>query len=57
VFHDFRASSKFEKKSLKATFIAHIPKKSRVIDLKEFWPISLVSGVYNIFLPKFLPIV
>jgi hypothetical protein len=47
VFHDFHASSKFEK-SLNATFIALIPKKSGAIDLKDFQPISLVSGVYKI---------
>jgi hypothetical protein len=47
VFHDFHASSKFEK-SLNATFIALIPKKSGAIDLKDFRPISLVSGVYKI---------
>lgn len=35
-------------KSLNATFIALIPKKTRAIDLKDFHPISLVSGVYKI---------
>jgi hypothetical protein len=47
VFHDFYASIKFEK-SLNSTFIPLIPKKSRAIDLKDFCPISLVSGVYKI---------
>jgi len=47
VFHDFHASDKF-KKSHNATFITLIPKKSRVIDLKDLCPISLVSGVYKI---------
>jgi hypothetical protein len=36
------------KKSLNATFIALIPKKPRVVDVKDFRPISLVSGVYKI---------
>jgi hypothetical protein len=47
VLHDFHASSKFEK-SLSATFIALIPKKFGLIDLKNFRPISFVSGVYKI---------
>jgi hypothetical protein len=47
VFHDFHAHSKFVK-SLNATFIALIPKISGAIDLKDFRPISLVSGVYKI---------
>jgi hypothetical protein len=45
--YDFHASSKFEK-SLDATFIAFIPKKLEAIDLKDFCPISLVSGVHKI---------
>jgi hypothetical protein len=44
VFHEFHACSKFEK-SLNATFIALIPKKPGAIDVKDFRPISLVSGV------------
>jgi hypothetical protein len=47
VFQDFHAHSKFVK-SLNATFIALILKKSGAIDLKDFRPISLVSGVYKI---------
>ncbi|GLT61308.1 hypothetical protein SLA2020_340270 [Shorea laevis] len=47
VFHDFHAHSKFVK-SLNATFIALIPKISGATDLKDFRPISLVSGVYKI---------
>jgi hypothetical protein len=35
-------------KSLNATFIALIPKKTGAIDLKDFHPISLASGVYKI---------
>jgi hypothetical protein len=46
VLHDFHASCKFEK-SLNAA-IALISKKSWAIDPKDFWPISLVSGVYKI---------
>jgi capsid portal protein len=44
---DFHAQRKFEN-SLKAMFIALIPKKSRAIDLKDFRHVNLVSGVYNI---------
>ena len=36
------------KKSLNATFIALIPKKVAAMELKDFWPISLVGGVYKI---------
>jgi len=48
VFHDFYACSKFER-SLNAMFIALIMKKYGTIDLKDFRPVSLVSGVYKIF--------
>jgi len=47
VFHEFHASSKFEK-SFNVTFIALIPKKPRAVDVKYFRPISLVSGFYKI---------
>jgi len=47
VFWDFHSHSKFIK-SINATFIALIPKKSGAVDLKDFRPISLVSGVYKI---------
>jgi hypothetical protein len=47
VFQDFYAHSKFVK-SLNATFIALIRKKSGALDLNEIRPISLVSGVYKI---------
>jgi hypothetical protein len=47
VLYDFHASSKFEK-SLTTTFIALISKKSETIDLKDYQPINLVSGVYKI---------
>jgi hypothetical protein len=47
VFQDFHTHSKFVK-SLNATFISLILKKSGALDLKDFRPISLVSGVYKI---------
>jgi hypothetical protein len=47
VLHEFHAHSKFVR-SLNATFIALIPKKPGAIDLKDFRPISLVSGIYKI---------
>jgi hypothetical protein len=47
VFQDFYTPSKFVK-SINATFLALIPKKSRAVDHKDFRPISLVSGVYKI---------
>jgi hypothetical protein len=47
MLHDFHPSSKFEE-ILSATLIALISKNFEAIDLKDFWPISLVSGVYKI---------
>jgi len=47
VFQDFHTRSRFVK-SINATFIALIPKKLGAVDLKDFRPISLVSGVYKI---------
>lgn len=47
VFQDFYTHSKFVK-SINATFLALIPKKFGVVNLKDFRPISLVSGVYKI---------
>jgi hypothetical protein len=41
------------KKSLNATFIALIPKKLGAIDIKDFWSISFVSGVYKIIAKAF----
>ncbi len=40
-------SGSFEK-SLNATFLALIPKKVEAVEVKEFRPISLVSGLYKI---------
>jgi len=47
VFIDFHAHNKFVK-SLNASFIALIPKSPGATDLANFWPISLVSGIYKI---------
>jgi hypothetical protein len=49
VFKEFHESRKFEK-SFDATFVALIPKKAGVVEIKNFCPISLVSGVYKIIL-------
>ena len=43
VFHNFHAHAVFEK-SLNATVLALIPKKNDAVDVKDFWPISLVRG-------------
>jgi hypothetical protein len=45
--HEFRAQGKFER-SLNATFISLISKKVGFVDIKDFWPISLMGGVYKI---------
>jgi len=47
VLHEFHVSGKFEK-SLKATFLALIPKIPRIVDPKDFHPISLVGSIYKI---------
>ena len=47
VFHNFHAQAVFEK-SLNATFLALIPKKNDIVDVKDFRPISLVGGLYKI---------
>jgi hypothetical protein len=47
VFSDLYAGGKFEK-SLNATFISLILKVSGASDLKEFHPISLISGMNKI---------
>jgi hypothetical protein len=46
-FHEFHVRVKFER-SLNATFIALIPKKARVVDIKGFRLTSLVVGVFKI---------
>jgi hypothetical protein len=47
VFHMFHMQGQFEK-SLNATFLALIPKKTRTIGIRDFRPISLVGGIYKI---------
>ena len=47
VFEEFYHHSKFEK-SLNATFIALIPKKNIVSNIRDFRPISLLGSVYKI---------
>jgi hypothetical protein len=47
IFSDFHARGKFEK-SLNSTFISLIPKVFGAVKLKDFRPISLVSGIYKI---------
>lgn len=47
VFHELHDQGKFER-SLNASFIALIPKKAKVVDIKDFHPISLVSSLYKI---------
>jgi hypothetical protein len=47
VFSNFHAHGKFEK-SLNSTFISLIPKVSGAVELKDFRPISLISGIYKI---------
>ena len=47
VFHNFHTQVVFEK-SLNASFLALIPKKVDVVEVKDFRPISLVGGIYKI---------
>ena len=47
VFEEFFQRCKFEK-SLKATFIALIPKRNDASNIRDFRPISLVGSVYKI---------
>jgi hypothetical protein len=47
VFKEFHETGKFEK-SLNTTFVALIPKKAGAMEIKDFRPISLISGVYKI---------
>ena len=47
VLRAFHVSGSFEK-SLNATFLALIPKKVGAEEVKDFRPISLVSGIYKI---------
>jgi hypothetical protein len=43
VFAEFHSKGQFEK-SLSATFVSLIPKKTCAVDVKDFCPISLVVG-------------
>jgi len=36
------------KKSLNIAFLALIPKKADVVEIKDFQPINLVGGIYKI---------
>ena len=47
VFHYLHAHGNFER-SLNATFITLIPKKPGAVEIKDFRPINLISGVYKI---------
>ena len=47
VFQNFHTQAVFEK-SLNASFHALIPKKVDAVEVKDFWPISLVGGIYKI---------
>jgi hypothetical protein len=47
VFIEFHQWGKFEK-SLNATFITFILKRVGIVEVKDFRPISLVSGIYKI---------
>ncbi|WMV58634.1 hypothetical protein MTR67_052019 [Solanum verrucosum] len=46
-FQNFHCHQSFEK-SFNATFVALIPKKAGANDLRDFRPISLITGVYKI---------
>ena len=47
VFKHFHRYSVFER-SLNASFLSLIPKKSNAVNIKDFWPISLVGSVYKL---------
>jgi hypothetical protein len=47
VFLEFHSRRWFEN-SLEATFVFVFPKKVGAVEVKDFWPISLVVGVYKI---------
>ena len=47
VFHNFHTQAVFEM-NLNASFLAFIPKKVDAVEVKDFWPISLVGGFYKI---------
>ena len=47
VFQNFHTQAVFEK-SYNASFLALIPKKVDAVEIKDFRPISLVSGICKI---------
>jgi hypothetical protein len=47
VFREFHSQCSFER-SLNATFLTLIPKKSEAFEVKDFRPISLVGSVYKV---------
>lgn len=51
LFHFFHPHGSFEK-SINATFISLIPKKPRAVEIKDFWPIGLITGLYKIMANK-----
>ncbi|WMV48293.1 hypothetical protein MTR67_041678 [Solanum verrucosum] len=46
--NQFHGRHEFER-SLNANYVALIPKKSGVVELKDFRPISLIGGIYKVF--------
>ena len=46
-FRNFHSQSVFEK-SLNATFLCLIPKKSNAVNIIDFRPISLVASLYKV---------
>jgi hypothetical protein len=47
-FYEFHSKGLFEN-SLNASFISRILKVPAANSIKDFWPISLVGGIYKIF--------
>ena len=47
VFQNFHTQAMFEK-SLNASFLALIPENVDAVEIKDFWPISLVDEIYKI---------
>jgi hypothetical protein len=48
VFKELHSQQKFEE-SFNTIYVFLIPKKAGTVDIKDFWPISLVGGVNKIF--------
>ena len=47
LFDHFHRSLEFDR-SLNASFLSLIPKKNNALNIKDFWPINLVSSVYKL---------